>query len=101
MEMAIHLRPRSAWPLREPRRPFRYRPRDARIAPVTGPYATAIIVVSLVLSLWAFAQAALNRLHVSLAGLRRRGLRAALERVDEGYRLPPGLRLASSDARKA
>lgn len=28
---------------------------------MTGPYATAIIVVSLVLSLWAFAQAALNR----------------------------------------
>ena len=36
-------------------------PADARIAAVTGPYATAIIVVALVLAAWAFVLVAANR----------------------------------------
>ena len=36
-------------------------PTDARIAAVTGPYATVIIVVALVLAVWAFVLVAANR----------------------------------------
>jgi len=42
------------------------------------------------------AQAALNRLHVTLATLRRLGLKTLLQRVDDGYRLDEAVTLTES-----